>query len=116
VPEPRVPLGLSNGERLVAQSQSRVPSLLAVRGGTAPILDEKESQAFGGSGQVLIGVDGPEDRVGRNACVETVDEQPERRLSARELKNGLVQTQGVCDPTARCGANRVMPTSPRCSP
>src|SRR6266516_4134958 len=47
VPQPRVALGLTDGERLVAEPQPRVPALLAVSRRPAPVLDEKQGEPLG---------------------------------------------------------------------
>ena len=86
VPEPGVPLGLADHERGVALAEARVPPLLAVGAGTAPVLLEEQRQVLDGVGEV-VGVERPQQRVGRDPGVEALDEVDEERLPAHRVEH-----------------------------
>src|SRR5438094_8748378 len=91
VSQPRVALGLADGERLVAEPQPRVPAALAVSRRPAPGLDEKEGEPLGRAGEVTMRVDGAQDRVARDPGVEALDQQAERGLAAGQLVHAAVE-------------------------
>src|SRR6266853_4909242 len=57
VREPRIALCLPDCERLMPEAQPRVAATGAVRGRSAPVLNEEQSQALGSPGQVFLGID-----------------------------------------------------------
>src|ERR1700704_2200953 len=62
----------------------------AVRIRPAPVLDEKQRQSLGRVGEVLVRIDGTQDRVAGDAGVEALDESPERRGAAHHFEYGHV--------------------------
>src|ERR1700716_3733735 len=60
----------------------------AVRIRPAPVLDEKQRQSLGRVGEVLVGIDRTQDRVGGDARVEALDESPECRRPTHRLEYG----------------------------
>src|SRR5262249_27745214 len=89
--EPRVALRLADRKWLVAEAQPGVSAALAVRRRAAPVLDEKERQSFRRARQVVLGIDAAQHRIGRNARVETLDQESERGLATGELEDGTVE-------------------------
>ena len=59
--------------------------MLAVVAGSAPVLHEEEGQMALRLGEV-VGIQGPEERIGGDSVVEALDEGGEERLTAPPLK------------------------------
>ena len=75
-------------ERGVAHPQSRVPTLIAVRRGSTPVLGEEQRQVAGRLGQI-VGVKRSQERVTRHAEVEPVHQVDEKGLTS----DPVVQTR-----------------------
>src|SRR3981081_2085882 len=87
----------------------------AVRIRPAPVLDEKQRQSLGRVGEVLVRIDGTQDRVAGDAGVEALDESPERRGAAHHFEYGHVDDDRVLNGRVTIGARAVKP-SPAASP
>src|SRR4051812_33878145 len=70
--QPRVALERPDGERAVPHPQARVPPLVRVGLRPAPVLLEEHEQALLGGAEVLLGVEGAQDRVVGDLLVEAV--------------------------------------------
>ena len=100
VAEPAIPLVRSDRERRVAHPKCRVPSLLGVGWGTAPILSEEERQLAPSLRQVLgLWVEAQELRIMRDALVEPIDQfleelHPSHSLEERDVSLHLPECTG----------------------
>src|SRR5262245_32550014 len=72
----------------MAHSQSRVTATLPIGARAAPILDEEHPKALLGTGQILLRIDRPKDRVGGDALVETMDQPAKCLLTADRVIKG----------------------------
>src|SRR5690606_7557861 len=81
VREPAVARLERHRERGVADAQARVPALLAVRAGAAPILLEEAGETLDGALEILLRVHGPQELVGAHTLVEAAHELLERRTT-----------------------------------
>src|SRR5262249_41620611 len=89
VPQPRVALGLADGEVRVPHPQPRVATALVIGRRAAPVLDQEQPQVLLRPPQITAPVHPPPPGVGRDLLVEPVDQAAERRLAP----DGLVQAQ-----------------------
>ena len=113
VEQPAIALRWAYGEREVTHSEARMAALEVVGARAAPVLGEEQRQPVAGTGQVLLRIERPNDRVGRDAVIEAPDETLEERHAA----DTVVQREGrVHDPQSRrseagirCGAGSRRP-------
>ena len=73
----------------VAHPQPRMATLLAVGRRAAPVLDQEHPQPLGGRAQVLLGIQGPQHRILRDARVEGVDEPAKGLLAPDRLVHAV---------------------------
>src|SRR3954452_17393733 len=105
--QPAVPHVRRDGEGSMAHPQPGMPALLAVGGRATPVLLEEHPQAHLGRAEILLRIEGPKLRIGRDAFVEALDERDERVMAA----NGLVERE-----LERCAGHRPHSPSPRTFP
>src|SRR6478752_213915 len=103
--EPPVALGSRDLERVVPHAKARVPALLGVRRGPAPVLLEEQAQPFLRRAEVLLGVERPQLRILRDAEVELVHQLGER-LVATHLVIEARRHRGIVSAPQRPHRNR----------
>ena len=89
VHEPAVARLRRHGERRVPHAQPRVPALVGVRRGAAPVLLEEHREPVCGGSEVLLGVERPQHLVGGHALVERVDDELDRVVPADRVVERL---------------------------
>ena len=100
--EPVVALLGSDRERRVAHPEPRMPPLMRVRRGTAPVLREEQCQVSPRPAKIIRRrVEPEEDGIGLDAVVEPIDQPLEERETADALED-LVGLDGHA-PSLRTG-------------
>jgi len=84
VRKPGITFGLTDGERVMTHTQTGMASLLAVGGGSTPVLN-KETRHVGPRLCQILWVERSDQFVGFDAIVETIDQLDEPRLAADDL-------------------------------